>query len=98
MSEKLQYSKDLISVEDDNNISKIFYDGRYIASLKMDYDEIKSSIVLFDINKKYNLIGFFNESIAQIIPASFTFPIKELIFENFPITHNVFILLPINFS
>lgn len=90
MSEKLQYSKDLISVEDDNNISKIFYDGRYIASLKMDYDEMKSSIVLFDINKKYNLIGFFNESIAQIIPASFTFPIKELIFENFPITHNDF--------
>ena len=38
----------------------------------------------------FNLIGFFNETIPQIILASFTFPIKELIFENFPITHNDF--------
>ncbi len=57
MSEKLQYSKDLISIEDDNDISKIFYDGQYIASFKMDYVEMKSSIILFDINKKFNLIG-----------------------------------------
>ena len=90
MSIKLQYSKDLISVEDDNDVSKIFYDGQYIASFKMDYYEMKSSIVLFDINEKYNLLGFFNETITQIILASFTFPIKELIFENFPITHNDF--------
>ena len=92
MSNKLQYSIDLISVEDNNDISKIFYDGQYIASLKTDYDEKKSSInnVLFDINKEFNLIGFFNETITKIIPATFTYPIKELIFENFPITRNDF--------
>lgn len=89
---KLKYLKDLISIEDDNDISKIFYNGQYIASLRIDYDETKSSIsnVLFDINKEFNLIGFFNEILAQIIPVSFTYPIKELIFENFPITRNDF--------
>lgn len=90
MSNKLQYSKDLISVEDENDISKIFYDGQYIASFKMDFDKMKSTIVMFDINKKYDLIGFFNETITQMIPISFAFPMKELIFENFPITRNDF--------
>ena len=89
---KLQYVKELISIEDENDFSKIFYDGKYIASFKTDYDETKSSVsnVLFDINKEFNLIGFFNETISQLIPVSFSYPIKELIFENFLIPRNDF--------
>ena len=92
MPTKLEYLVDLISVEDDKGISKIFYDGQYLASMKIQYDESKSSVrnILFNISKKFNLIGFFNKTLTQVIPISFTYPIKELIFENFPITPDDF--------
>lgn len=92
LPKKLNYSTDLISIEEDNGIDKIFYDGQYLASMKTIYNDTESSVsnILFDINKEYDLIGFFNKSITHIILASFAYPIKELIFENFPITHRAF--------